>query len=50
LLVTDMDHAWSGGAAAGSFADTRGPGATKTMWTFFYGHLLGHSDRSPTVR
>jgi poly(3-hydroxybutyrate) depolymerase len=37
-LLTDMDHAWSGGAAAGSYSDTRGPDATKTMWTFFCHH------------
>ena len=39
-LVTGMDHAWSGGAAAGSYADTRGPNATKAMWAFFANHRL----------
>jgi poly(3-hydroxybutyrate) depolymerase len=39
-LVTGMDHAWSGGAAAGSYADTRGPDATKAMWAFFANHRL----------
>jgi poly(hydroxyalkanoate) depolymerase family esterase len=37
-LVTGMDHAWSGGAAAGSYSDPRGPDATTAMWTFFSRH------------
>ena len=31
-------HAWSGGSAAGSFADERGPDATDAMLQFFYQH------------
>ncbi|MGZ9058898.1 MAG: extracellular catalytic domain type 1 short-chain-length polyhydroxyalkanoate depolymerase [Burkholderiaceae bacterium] len=31
-------HAWSGGSAAGSFADDRGPDATEAMLQFFYQH------------
>lgn len=33
-------HAWSGGNAAGSFADDSGPDATQAMLEFFYQHAL----------
>ena len=33
-------HAWSGGNAAGSFADESGPDATQAMLQFFYQHAL----------
>ena len=33
-------HAWSGGNAAGSFADDIGPDATQAMLQFFYQHAL----------
>jgi poly(hydroxyalkanoate) depolymerase family esterase len=34
-VVSDLGHAWSGGASAGSYTDPRGPSATKAMWDFF---------------
>jgi len=33
--VNGLAHAWSGGAAAGSFTDPRGPSATEAMYDFF---------------
>ena len=33
--VPGLAHAWSGGAAAGSFTDPRGPSATEAMYDFF---------------
>ena len=33
-------HAWSGGNAAGSFADDSGPDATQAMLQFFYQHAM----------
>lgn len=37
-LVEELGHAWSGGSAAGTFADTRGPSATNEMLRFFLAH------------
>lgn len=34
-VVSDLGHAWSGGASAGSYTDPRGPSATKAMCDFF---------------
>ncbi|MEO6950916.1 MAG: PHB depolymerase family esterase [Polyangia bacterium] len=35
LVVTGMNHAWSGGDASGSFTDPMGPDASKMAWAFF---------------
>ena len=35
LEVEGLGHAWSGGAAGGSYSDPRGPSATDAIWTFF---------------
>jgi poly(hydroxyalkanoate) depolymerase family esterase len=34
-MVSDLGHAWSGGAGAGSYTDPRGPSATAAMCDFF---------------
>jgi poly(3-hydroxybutyrate) depolymerase len=33
--VDGLAHAWSGGAAGGSYSDPHGPRATTAMWDFF---------------
>jgi len=35
LEIGGLGHAWSGGAAGGSYTDPRGPSATEALWTFF---------------
>jgi poly(hydroxyalkanoate) depolymerase family esterase len=33
--INGLGHAWSGGAAGGSYSDPRGPRASTAMWRFF---------------
>lgn len=35
ILVKGLGHAWPGGRAGGSFADAKGPDASRTLWAFF---------------
>lgn len=35
LMVDGLGHAWSGGAAGGSYTDPRGPSAGEAIWAFF---------------
>lgn len=37
-LVEELGHAWSGGSAAGTFTDSRGPSATTELLRFFLAH------------
>jgi len=42
-------HAWSGGNAAGSFADDSGPDATLAMLEFFYQHALPEEEVNDVI-
>lgn len=35
VVVGNLGHAWPGGLAGGSYADTRGPDASRALWSFF---------------
>lgn len=45
--VRDLGHAWSGGSAAGTFTDERGPDATAAMVEFFARHEGHQASRPP---
>jgi len=46
-LISGLGHAWSGGAAAGTYTDPRGPDAAAAMYRFLRGHSL---EAEPTPR
>jgi poly(hydroxyalkanoate) depolymerase family esterase len=35
VLVDNLGHAWPGGLSGGSYADSRGPDASRALWAFF---------------
>ncbi len=41
-VVSDLGHAWSGGAVDGSYTDPRGPSATEAMCEFFDRAAMEH--------
>jgi poly(hydroxyalkanoate) depolymerase family esterase len=55
ILVKGLGHAWPGGKAGGSYADAKGPDASRTLWAFFERRTLsqpipeGPSDPPPAT-
>jgi poly(hydroxyalkanoate) depolymerase family esterase len=39
-LVSDMDHAWSGGCSCAQYSDPSGPSESKAMYDFFANHPM----------
>ena len=48
-VIRGAGHAWSGGDAAGSYADARGPDATAAMLDFFAHPVLPANSTAPHV-
>jgi poly(hydroxyalkanoate) depolymerase family esterase len=40
IVVSGLGHAWPGGREGGSFADAKGPDASRTLWAFFSARTL----------
>ena len=47
--VVGLAHAWSGGAASGSFSDPSGPRASTEMWRFLAAYRLVQAGDSPVT-
>ena len=48
-VIQGAGHAWSGGDAAGSYADARGPDATQVMLDFFDQHTAAETAAAPQI-
>ena len=47
ITVRELGHAWSGGAAEGTYTDARGPDATALMMKFLLSHRRAPGARAP---